>query len=215
MTLAQMETILATIVVVPGTEGITLRAQEIAAILSDAELQALGQPPQQMQITSLREQVRVSMGGGRFIFEDRSGDPPKGRLAEITSEFVRLFSSKGIDLFAAYGFNFDIAFDAPGPSLAAALVMERFVKADELKRRGSISLNGAGLRLYFDTAEAKCDLRIEPRESDPSAPRFFSHINYHYDLAGKQFPTVDMLKSDFLGKWNVFTDLVGRLVVQP
>ena len=216
MTLSQIDTILANIVVLLGIEGSSsLSGQEIASILGDADVQALGQPAQHMQITSLREQVRVSIGGGRFIFEDRSGDPPKGRLAEITSDFVRLFSSKGVDVFRAYGFNFQIAFDAPGPALAAALVMERFVKADELKRRGSISLNGAGLRLYFDAAEAKCDLRIEPRESDPTAPRFFSHVNYNYDLAGKHFPPVDTLKSDFLGKWNVFTDLVERLLVEP
>jgi len=212
-----METILANIVVLPGTEGTTLlNAQEIQAILSDAEVQALGQPAQHMQITSLREQVRVSIGGGRFAFEDRSGhSPPKGRLAQIASEFVKLFSTKGIDSYRAYGFNFDVAFDAPGTSLAARMVMDKFVKVDELNTRGGITLGGAGLRLYFDTSEAKCDLRIEPRESNPSASRFFSHINYHYDLAGKQFPAVDTLKSDFPGKWNVFIDLVERLLGEP
>jgi hypothetical protein len=215
MTLPQMETIFANIVVVPGKEGTSLlSSQEIGAILEDADVQALGQPAQHMEITSLREQVRVSMGGGRFVFEDRSGGNPKAKLAEITSEFVRLFASKGIDVFRACGFNFDIAFDAPGASLAAKVVMDRFVKVDQLNTRGGISLIGAGLRLYFDTNEAKCDLRIEPRESNPSAPRFFSHANYHYDLSGKQFPPVDTLKSDYLGKWNVFTDLVERLVVE-
>lgn len=209
-----MEIILANIVVLPGTEGTTLlSAQEITAILGDAEIQALGQPAQQMQITSLREQVRVAIGGGRFAFEDRSGhSPPKARLAEIASEFVKLFSTKGIDVHRAYGFNFDVAFDAPGALLAARLVMDRFVKVEELKRLGGIALKGAGLRLYFDTSEATCDLRIEPKESSPSSPRFFSHINYHYDLAGKQFPSIDDLKSDFLGKWNVFTDLIERLL---
>ena len=215
MTLPNHEKILANIVVLSATDAtILLSGDEIGSILRDADVQAMGQPAQQMQLTSLREQVRVILLGGQFIFEDRSADlPPRARLPEIVDQFVRLFASKGVSQFRAYGFNFDVAFDAPGSSLAAQLVMERFLKPDEFSRRASITLKGAGLRLYFSCGEANCDLRIEPRENKLDAPMSFSHINYHYDLAGVQFPAQDLLKSDFLGKWTVFTDTLSRLLI--
>ncbi len=217
MGLPDLEKILANIVVLSGVDAtVAISGQEIAPILRDASLQAVGQPVQQMQLTSLREQVLVSVGRGRFVFEDQSDSiPPKARLAEIVQGFISLLASKGVAEYRGYGFNFDIAFDAPGDSPASQLIMERFVNADQISRRGGIAPVGSGLRLYFGMAEAKCDLRIEPRENRTNSPRFFAHINYHYDLPEGNFPAADALRSDFQGKWGVYTDLMERLLVQP
>jgi hypothetical protein len=217
MTLPVQEKLKANIVVLSGSEGtIALSSEEIKPILRDATAQVIGQPAQQMQLTSLREQILVIMSGGRLVFEDQSDAiPPKVRLAEIVEGFVQLFASKGISQYRAYGFNFDIAFDARGDSPAAQLIMERFVRADQLSQRGNICPDGSGLRLYFGTGEARCDLRIEPLENKVNSPRYFSHINYHYDLPTGQFPQLDILRSDFQGKWGLFVDLLERLLIKP
>ncbi len=206
----------ANIVVLSGSEGtVGLSSQEIEPILRDASIQVVGQPAQQMLLTSLREQVLVSVGGGSFIFEDQSAEiPPKARLAEIVDGFIRLFVSKGMSQFRAYGFNFDLEFDSRGDLPASQQITERFVRSDQLTRRGNVSLLGSGLRLYFNVGEAKCDLRIEPKGNDVNSPRYFSHINYHYELPSGDFPTQDVLRSDFQGKWGVFVDLLDRLLIE-
>jgi hypothetical protein len=217
MKLRELEKLTANIVVLSGAEiAISISAEEIAPILKDPAVQVLGQPAQQMQLMSLRDQVRVLIGGGSFVFEDQSDAvPPRLRLPDIVQGFIALFASKGLSQFRAYGFNFDVAFDASGDLPAAEMILERFINSEQLHRHGGIMPHGAGLRLYFSKGEASCDLRIEPRENKVDSPRFFSHINYHYDLPDGQFPQADVLKGDFQGKWGIFVDLLERMLLQP
>jgi hypothetical protein len=147
-----------------------------------------------------------------MIFQAQSGiQPPKPNLAEIVAAFVNVLQSRVV--FNAYGFNFDIAFDTKGTSPAAQVIMERFVKTDKLADRGLNNLRGAGLRLYYESSHAKCDLRVEPSENRVEAVRFFAHINYHYDLSEGQEIPLDTLRSDFPGKYQTFIDDVERLVI--
>jgi len=219
MPLRELEKQVANIVVLSAeAANVALAPHELTPIFKDPALQAQviqvpGQPNQQMQLLSLREQVLVVIGGGSLVFEDRSADiPPKGRLAEIVSGFGALLSGKGLSEFRAYGFNFEVAFDAPGEHPAAFLILDRFIKTDKLKERGNIEPDGGGVRLYFSSGGARCDLRLEPRENQPNSPRFFGKINYHYELPDGKLPSADVLQSDFHGKWGIFTELLDRLM---
>lgn len=226
MPLRELEKLDANIVVLVGEDAsIGLSQQEIVSILNDPAIQVQavqiqGQPmsmPQSitMQVTSLREQILITISGNQFLFSDRSADvPPKTRLLEVARGFTNLVVSKGVKNFRAYGYNFTVAFDSSGETLAAEIIRDRFINMDVLSRRGNINLKGSGLKLYYDMADAACTLTIEPRESKVTSPRFFAQINYHYELSGNQLPATDVLKSDFHGKWNLFVDLLDRLLVQ-
>lgn len=218
MPLRQPEKIVANIVLLPATEAnVGLSPVELAPIFNDPALQTQviqvpGQP-QRMQLMSLREQVMVVVGGGSLIFADQSADmPPKGRLSEIVTAFAALLATKGLTEYRAYGYNFEVAFDAPGEHPAAYLLLDRFVRADQLKERMNIEPDGAGLRLYYPSGGARCDLRLEPRESKPNSPRFFARINYHYELPEGKLPAADVLHSDFHGKWAMFVEQLERLL---
>jgi hypothetical protein len=216
MTLPQLEKLGANLVVVTEMEGtFNFSLGEVQKILKDATVQVIGQPtPLAMQITSLREQAVVTLEAPRIIFQDQSANiPPKLQLAEIASNFINLIGEKGINRFKAYGFNFDVVFDAKGESPAATTIMERFVKADQVNERGSVSLAGAGVRLYFPAEPATCELRIEPHENRVDSVQYFSHVNYNYELDGASFPSPETVKSDFGGKWNIFTQLLERLLM--
>lgn len=223
MALRELEKIVANVIVLAGADvTLEVTSDELLTLLRDPSLQVQtqqlpGQPTQQLQILSLREQVQIVIADGRLIFEDKSADiPPRGRLPEIAHGFTALAAKKGLSKFLGYGFNFHIAFDAPGDSAAASLLLDRFVRTDRITERASIKPVGAGLRLYFDMAGASpaiCRLRIEPRQDKRDTPRFFGEINYHYDLPEGVLPDPDLLKSDFHGKWQFFADLVERLVI--
>lgn len=214
MPLLEPEKLVANIVVVTSLDAvINFSLDDVKPILRDAQIQLVG--PQQPQLTSLREQVVVAIIGNHLVFEDQSGEgQPKPRLPEIVEGFVGLLQQKGISRFIAYGFNFDIAFDASGDAPAAQVIRDRFVKADKLSQRGLQNVEGAGLRLYYRSSEAKCELRIEPLGNQSDTFRFFAHINYHYELSEDQsIPALDTLRSDFLGKWSLFTQDLERLLI--
>lgn len=218
MALLSLERLIANIVVVPDLateQALSFSAEEIGAILKGAQIQVVDQPANQIQVTSVRDQVVVLLAGGRLLFEDQSdGLTPRSKLAEVVDSFVRLVGPKGIERFRAYGFNFDVTFDASGDSPAAKTIMQRYVKADLLADMQIRELGGAGLRLYFKEGEATCDLRIEPAESKVEAVRYFAHINYHYKLDDGMFPQLEQVRSDFPGKWALFTQLLERLLIQ-
>jgi len=223
MALRELEKLDANIVVLPAMEiTVGLSQQEVAELLRDpgVQIQAVqvpGQPsPAAMQLTSMRQQIVISITNGQFQFSDRSADtPPKTRLAEVAHGFVKILTAKGLNQYRAYGYNFVVSFDAPGDLLPAELIKNRFLNSDALSRRANTQFKGSGIKLYYDTSDAACALQIEPFGNVPNAARFFASINYHYDLSGGTFPPEDGLKSDFQGKWTVFTDLVERLLGQP
>ena len=217
MALPGIEKLKANIVVRAGSKAeFSLSPDEINSVLRDATVQAMGQPAQQMQITSVREQVVIILAaGGAMLFEDQSGDmPPRGDLATVVGRFIQLIGPKGITEFEAYGFNFDVLFDTKDDVPAAKTILDRYVVADRLSEHGITSLEGAGLRLYFTSGDARCDLRIEPQEQKRDSFRFFAHINFHYELPDHEFPTLDRIQSDFVGKWTMFEQVLGSLLIK-
>ena len=220
MPLKEPEKIVANIVLLPGDQvSMTLGRDELQSIFRDPGLQFQasqlpGQSNQQLQITSLREQIVLVMApNGQIIIEDKSADiPPKGRVADIVNDIVTLLGTKGLSKFRAYGFNFHVTFDTPGEKLAGEFLAERFIRVDRIQQRGSITVGGAGLRLYFDYAKATCDFRLEPKQNRPNEPRLFAGINYNYAVGESGLPTGEIMRSDFLGKWTTFQQLLEGLI---
>ncbi len=221
MPLANPDILTANMVLIsgPNAQPFGISPEEIRPLLSDAQFQLIGQPVQQAQLTSLREQVIVVIAGNTLILQDQSGvRPPKGRLAEIAVGFAQLLQQKNASQFTAYGYNFAIAFDAPDDAPVAQLIRDRFVKADRLRDRGLDNIQGAGLRIYYTSSEAQCDLKLEPLEGAVVADRFqtfrfFAQVNYHYALQeGQGIPPLDTMRGDYLGKYDMFTQALERLL---
>ena len=218
MALPSPERLIANIVVVPDVaadQALSFSAEEIGVILKSPQIQAVDQPPSQIQVTSVRDQVVVLLAAGRMLFEDQSGElRPGSKLPEVVDSFVGLIGPKGVSRFRTYGFNFSVTFDASGDSPAAETIMDRYVKGDLLAQRQVSDLSGAGLRLYFKEGEATCNLRIEPADNKVDAVRYFAQINYHYKLDDGKFPPLDRVRSDFPEKWTHFTQLLEKLLVE-
>lgn len=219
MPLKDLQKILANTVLLPGADiAVVLNPVELQNIFRDPglQVQALqlpGQPNQQVQITSLREQIVLVMAPGQIIIEDKSSEiPPKNRVPEIVTALVALLGPKGLTQFKAYGYNFQVEFDTPGDQLAGDFLATRFVNASKIHEKGDIQVNGAGLRLFFDYANAVCDFRFEPKNNKPNSPQLFAAINYHYEVGEDGLPASDLMRSDFQGKWGSFQQLLDALV---
>lgn len=209
------------IVILSATErNVNLSSQDVAQVIRDPTAAAIQQDPggqlAGVQLTSLRDQVVVTIAGGKLQFEDKSDEMPvTGKLPNIVDGFLTLLRNQGVEKLRAYGFNFDVAFDAPGDQAASEVLAERYIDKEALLRKGQLDVRGAGMRLYFPHGDAQCDMKIEPRGGQVDSPRFFAHINYHFELAEMTMPPVDELRTKYQGLWPHFMDLLEALVVRP
>ena len=214
MALRELEKLKSALVLVPpeGQFSLNLDPAEVARYLREPELMKTGEGLP--QITSVRDQVVVVVGP-KIVFEDRSDviPPAASRLPDVVNGFVQIFRRQGLERYRAYGWNFDVAFDAPGEEPAASLIANSFLDARVLSDRAGIHPVGAGVRMFFEQSEARCDLRLESRHRDLNTPRFFAHINYHYELDPPGSPPdLDNLRVAYHGLWGSFVDLLTKLV---
>ena len=218
MPLKELQKILANIVLLPGADvTVNFPTAELERIFRDPSLQiqanqAPNQLTQQIQVTSLREQLVFLMRPGQLIIEDKSADiPPKYRVPEIVSSIATLLGERGLQ-FRGYGYNFHIAFDVPGEQLAADFLATKYVNVARIQEIVNSNLSGAGLRLFFDLSKAACDLRLEPKDGRPNSPQLLASINYHYSVGESGLPDSETMRSDFAGKWTLFQQTLEGLV---
>ena len=189
MSLRDIEKLKSTLVLVPveGEFNFRLDLNEMGRYLRDpiASTSPAGMP----QITSVRDQMVVVIAG-KIQFEDQSDaiPPATSKLAEVAHGFMQLFGQQALEKYRAYGWNFDVAFDAPGPQTAAAMIADTFLDASTLKKRAQITPTGAGIRVFFEQGAARCQLQLEPKQQDLNTPRFYAHINYHYEIDPPAMP---------------------------
>ena len=221
MTLPELEKVNTAIVVLSAVETkINLNAQEVAAVIHDPAASVIGQDaagqPSHIEITSMRDQVIITISGGKVQFQDKSEKTPgSSRLPTIVYGFLDLLQKQGLTRYRAYGINFDVAFDAKGDQSASEVIAEKYVNKDALSQKGQINVRGAGLQLWFNHVDAVCDLKVEPRLGKMDAPRFYAHINYHFELPDETMPPIDEFKTKYHGLWPQYIEMLETLFVRP
>lgn len=210
MTLKNPEYLNSSIVVLSGVAAkIGVSGEDLARIVKDP---AVTQTPAGIEITSIKDQAVITVTEGKIQFLDQSGrEPVEHRLPEIANGFMGVLGQQGIDKIKAYGLNFDVAFDCRSYPTAGQAIADLFVDTEAIQKKSDINVGGAGLKLFFDHAEAHCLLNIEPRLEEVTAARLYAHINYHYDLDGPM-PSLDDLKLRYHGLWSHYKELLERLV---
>jgi hypothetical protein len=207
MALRNLERIKSTFVLVPPLGEITynVNPNEIGKFLREPQVQA--NPAGSVTIISVRDQIVVRLGP-RVEFEDQSESG--GRLAEVVHSLLKLLA---LSEARAYGWNFELAFDAPGDEPAAQFLQETFINQKALKERLQAPGLGASFQIFFEQSSARCRLLLEPRNQDLNAPRFHSSINYHYELSPEQgLPELDDLRIMYSGLWGTYQELLDRMV---
>ncbi len=215
MVLRSIEKLKSALVLVPALPSadhpINVDQVEMNKYLRDPQIV---QAPLGIQITSVRDQMVVQFAG-QIILEDQSDviPPSSGKLPEVANGIIQMLRRQGIEHYRAYGWNFDVAFDAPGEESAAALISTSFLNTKFLSDRAQVTALGAGVNVFFEQSGALCQLKLEPRLGDLNTPRFFAHINYHYEMGENDSPPdLDGLRLAYHGLWGSFLEILGKLV---
>jgi hypothetical protein len=209
MALRSLERLKSAFVVVPPLGEVTyiVNPAEVGKHLRDPLIQNL---QGNVLITSVRDQIVVKLGP-RIEFEDQSDTPAGGgRLPDVATAVLNMVA---FETYRAYGWNFDVAFDAPGEESASALISHSFLNGKAFSERAQVSPLGASIFITFDQGTARCGLTLESLNRDLNTPRFHGHINYHYELQeGQALPSLDELRIMHNGLYGSFIELLDRLV---
>lgn len=210
MPLKDIEYLNSSIVVLSGVAAkIGMSGAELAQIVKDP---AVTQTPAGIVIASIKDQTVITVTEGKIQFQDQSGkEPVEHRLPEIVDGFMAILRQKGIDSIRAYGLNFDVAFDCRGYPTAGQALADLFLNMEAIQKKSDVSVEGAGFKLFFNHAEARCLLNVEPRFEEVATARLFAHINYHYGVDGPM-PPLDGLKLKYHGLWGHYRELLERLI---
>ncbi len=212
LALRELEKLKSALVLAPpaGEYKFNIDSNEVARYVREPSISNL---PVGLEITSVRDQIVIIIAG-KLQFEDRSDRAPTAsKLPEVVHGFVQMFRGQGIENYRAYGWNFDVTFDVPGDQPAATLIANTFLDTTVLKKRAQVNPSGAGIRVFFEHGQARCDLRLEPRQQDLNTPSIFAKINYHYELDPPTIPPdLNELRVSYHGLWGTFNDLLEKLV---
>lgn len=172
--------------------------------------QAVG-PVSALRVTSVREQIEVTLDPRRVAFSDKSDViPGRARFPEIASDILSFLVGKQAT-FLGYGWNYSVAFDNPQGGAASATILQLFLHQSDLQERGMIQPVGGAVKLFYRQDAALCTLDLEPRLGKVETERFYARVNFHF--ADKP---PDMSKEgidrEFQTYYERFMDTVERLL---
>jgi len=172
--------------------------------------QAVG-PVSALRVTSVREQIEVTLDARRVAFSDKSDViPGRQRFPEIASDILSFLVGKQAT-FLGYGWNYSVAFDNPQAAPASATILRLFLREKELAERGMIEPIGGAIKLFYRQDAALCTLDLEPRLGDVEAERFYARVNFHFADKAPDM-SKEGIDREFRRYYERFMETVERLL---
>ena len=133
-------------------------------------------------LSSMRNQLTVTISPNRLVFVDASGGAPArtdfpARVAEA-AEYIGRQSDQS---YSAVGLNFEIELEAEDEELPSRVMLFRLVKEDALAGTGYEAI-GASARLWYVARDRIHDLRIEPRGNQFDGREYFAQLSVNMAL---------------------------------
>jgi len=213
MALERIEKLHTSIVILPsGDFQPKIGLGTLGQLIKDPEIVPLPAPMNITRITSLRDQVEITIGQGRIQIQDHSGvQPGTPRFAEIVTGLATHMAEVADVTYRAYGWNFDVAFSFDSGQLPAKVIADRFMNVQTIKSLAGLDIIGAGIRFFYHKGRALCYLYLEPRGDVLDASTFYAHINVHTEIAGV-LPAGAELQASFDQEYAEFIQSVEKML---
>lgn len=150
MALQDLEKLNTSIVALPsGDFELKLDIRNLAEIVKEPQIETLPPPANLARITSLRDQVEITIGQGRIQIRDHSDDKPgTDKFTRIVSGFTNLLGGTSGIGYRAFGWNYDVSFSLGLDQLPAEAIATRFIDREAIKRTAGLEVVGGGVRFF-------------------------------------------------------------------
>ena len=191
-------------------------------LLLGAELTGLSQiidapeprpSPEGVILSSMRNQLTVTINSNRLVFGDASGEEPAredfpGRVAQA-AEYIGRQSSQ---IYTTIGLNFEIESESDDKELPSHVMLDRLVREDTLNDT-EYDLVGASARLWYVAHDRLHDLRIEPRGNQYDGLMYFAGLSVRIMLEDK-WPSAEWLSQALNEEYGDFERVLTK-VLEP
>lgn len=162
-------------------------------------------------LSSMRNQIVVTIGSNRLQFDDRSGEQPAredfpARVARA-AEFIGGSSNQ---TYSAVGFIFEIEAKPAIDALPSQAMLRYFVKPEVLANTEYEAI-GASARLWYSAQGRTYEFRLEPRGNQYNSQDYFAHLNVGITLLGP-VPSPTWLSQGLYQEYEDFKRLLSSLL---
>lgn len=214
MALQEIEKLHTSIVVLPVADfEFNIGADELSRIVREPRINMLAPPISAATISSLRDQVEITIGRGRIQIRDDSDYlPGADRFTRIVANFTNLISQTTGVRYRAFGWNYDISFTLGLHKQPAKTIATRFIDRDAIRSASGLEVIGGAIRFFYEKENALCYLYIEPRGNKLDAPQFYSHVNVHSEIKDS-LPGQNELESAFQCEYQEYIRVLEKILV--
>ena len=194
----------------------------VFGLLAGADLLGLSQiidapEPRQtsdgLVLSSMRNQLIVTIGADKLQFDDRSSEEPvRHDFASRAVSAAEYIGSLSTMTYTAVGLNFDIESRSASDELPSQAVLDRLIKDDVLTGT-KYSVIGASGRLWYAASNRTYDLRIEPRGNQLDGNNYFAHLNAHMVLE-RGMPSAQWLSRALVEEYDGFKKVLMEIMNQ-
>jgi len=213
MRLEKIEKLHTSIVVLPVADlELNIDISEISNIVREPRMDMLPPPVSSATISSLRDQVEITISRRRIQIRDDSDSlPGAAGFPRIVAEFTNFISQAAGVKYGAFGWNYDISFTLGLHEQPAKTIATRFINRDAIRNAAGLEVTGGAIRFFYEKGNALCYLSIEPRANKLDAQQFYSHINVHNEMRDSLLAQ-DKLKSSFRGEYQDYLSVLERIL---
>ena len=194
----------------PGVLGLLLGADQIGlSQIIDAPEQR--QSSDGISLSSMRNQLTVTIAANRLQFDDRSSKEPvrKDFASRVVSAAEHIGGLSSMT-YTAVGFNFDIESKSASVELPSHTMLDRLIR-DDVFTGTKYKAIGASTRLWYTAPNRTYDLRIEPRGNQYDGNDYYAHLNAHIVLKDNM-PSTQWLSGALQEEYDSFKRVLMEIL---
>jgi len=154
------------------------------------------QTPDGIIVDSPRDQIEITITGGRLKVADNSGQiPGKKRVAEVTHAMLQLLNTT----YRAFGLNYQLLFKPEGGHSPAEAIAYTMLDRNRIENNSKLKIRGGAATLFYNRGVKVCALTIEP-QAGLRGEKVIVNLNAHEDSAA--LPNVDRLQKSFRKEYS-------------
>lgn len=156
-------------------------------------------------ITSPRDQIEITLAGGRLKVEDNSGQTPgKKRVAEVTHAVLQLFKAT----YRAFGLNYRLTFRPEGDKNPADVIATNLINKHRIESNSRVQLVGGAVTLFYNRGAKVCTLTMEP-QGGLQGSKIVVDLNAHE--GSNELPPVDELQKSFRREYSALIKVLNSI----
>lgn len=162
-------------------------------------------------LSSMRNQLVVTIDVNRLRFDDRSGEQPaRGDFPDRVSRAAEFISNSSNQTYSAVGFIFEIEANPAIDALPSQAMLKHFVKPEVLANTKYEAI-GASARLWYSAQGRTYEFRLEPRGNQYNSQDYFAHLNVGITLLGP-VPSPTWLSQGLYQEYEDFKRFLSALL---